>query len=190
MNDPARTEYYDSLDPQHLLLAWNAHAQFPKQPKNSVRYFDLMTPYGVHPIGCGMLLLAEPALPAKTRCYGALALWYHDALEDTAFDLPPLPAQVMEWIHELTFQGGSAEEMKFIWNRSVEARLFKCYDKWWNLADGYRTWMKERGPEYQARYLNYTKDLAMNVEASLHELTEPGVEPVLNIIEMIKHFPA
>jgi len=182
-------ELVSLLNDEIVLSAWNAHQKHSTKPSGATRRIDGCTPYAVHPVGCAMLVLAESSLPHQLRYAGALALLFHDVVEDTIAPIPPeLPVEVVELVHELTFPGGSTQEMQEIWDRSLTARMLKCYDKWWNLADGFHTWMSERGKTYQDKYLEYSIRLADNVDEHLDELIRPDAPRFLHILGMIKHF--
>jgi len=140
-----------------LDITWTLNAH-----QGQSRKHDGTTPYATHPIWAATTLLHETTLPAELRKHGAAALLYHDLLEDTDAGLPPwASAQATAWTHELTFEGGFAQEQEEIWSRSTEAKLLKLYDKASNLLDG--AWMK---PEKRAAYLAYTARLSAEVEAT------------------------
>lgn len=140
---------------QAIAHAIHAHAYHSRKPKGAFRYWDGKTPYAVHPIWCATTLLAEPLLPEELRRDGALALLYHDVIEDTWLTLPPgTDPAVRRLTEELTFES-FAEEKRLIWERSPEARLLKLYDKVSNLLDG--VWMSA---EKRASYAAYTQRLA------------------------------
>ena len=142
------------LNPADVTWVLNAHA-------GQTRKHDKATPYAAHPIWAATTLLHETALPPEVRNDGAAALLYHDLLEDTDAGLPPWASETATaWAEELTFHGGFAEERERIWERSIEAKLLKLYDKASNLLDG--AWMK---PAKRAAYLAYTERLAAEVEA-------------------------
>lgn len=118
-----------------ISFALDAHAHRARHPRNAVRHWDRQTPYAVHPIWCAMTLLSEPALAETVRIPGALALLYHDVLEDTTARLPAdTPEEVVALVHELTFDGFD-HEVAELWTRSDMAKLLKLYDKTSNLLD-------------------------------------------------------
>ena len=142
-----------------IVAAWEAHGNHAKTDAMAVRRWDNSTPYAVHPLWCALTLLHETALPKDLREAGAVALLFHDVLEDTS---AALPEHVTEYVRELvvgmTFETSQEEEQK-VWEQSKEVRLLKLYDKVSNLLDG--AWMT---PERRQRYLAYTLRLAIDVE--------------------------
>ena len=142
-----------------ISYAVRAHEKFPKEPSMTVRRWDGKTPYGIHPVWCATTLLHETNLPAKLRIVGAQTLLFHDLLEDTVTILPKgISLRVKELVEGMTFTS-SNEEMKKIWERPKEIRLFKLYDKVSNILDG--TWM---APKKKRKYLTYIRRLADDVE--------------------------
>lgn len=148
----------------HISSAWSAHADHAKKPSMAVRRWDGRTPYGIHPLWCGLTLLHETTLPKSLREAGAVALFYHDALEDTDMVLPKLTKRVERLVRGMTFASSQEEEQK-VWRRSKEVRLLKLCDKVSNLLDG--AWMT---PERRERYLAYTLRLAEDVERNYGSL--------------------
>ncbi len=137
-----------------------AHQEHPKKANKAYRKWDGKTPYYTHPLWCATTILTETSLDETTRNEGAQVLLYHDLLEDTTFDLPStLEERVRELIKEMTFAGGSVEEMQKIWERPAVIRLYKLYDKVSNLLDG--SWMPE---QKRQRYETYTQALCKDVE--------------------------
>ena len=95
----------------HINWIIDAHQNYPKKPGGDIRYWDKKTPYSIHPIWCAMTMLTETKLPEELRINGAIALLYHDVLEDTTKGLPDnLPSKVVEMISDMTFHGGIEEE--------------------------------------------------------------------------------
>ena len=136
----------------------NAHSR-PIKPSKAVRKWDGQTPYSVHPIWCAMMILHETALPEDIRADGSQALLFHDVLEDTLAELPDyLSARVKELVSDMTFES-SDEEMVKVWDKSIEVKLLKLYDKVSNLMDS--SWMSEQKLK---RYQEYTLKLAREVE--------------------------
>ncbi len=132
---------------------FKAHAESPVKPSKAFRKWDGKTPYGVHPTWCAMMILAEPALPESLRQTGAEVLLLHDILEDTTVQLPhDCSPEVVRLVGEMTFPGGSEEEMRLVWERSSETKLFKLYDKVFNFFDS--LWMTvEKRERYAAHML-------------------------------------
>jgi len=144
-----------------------AHATQAKKPSKAVRKWDGKTPYGVHPLWCATTLLHETTLPEELRQRGAEALLYHDIPEDTTqtMFLEHTPSDVLRLVEDMTFAGGSAEEMERVWERSAEVRLLKLFDKVSNLLDG--AWMDA---EKRAKYQQYTRRLTDDVALNYGEL--------------------
>lgn len=149
-----------------ITFALVTHEEMAKKPSKAVRKWDGATPYGVHPTWCAMTILQEPSLPEEVRVRGAATLLYHDITEDTLGRLPSeTPKDVVHGVHNMSFAGGSAEEMELVWGKPPEIRLFKLYDKVSNLLDSF--WMSE---EKLSRYHRYTQWLAEDVALHYGEL--------------------
>lgn len=145
--------------------AHTAHAQHGNTPDDSVRFHDHITPYIVHPIWCAASLLQEPLLPLALRQTGSIALLWHDTLEDTSLPLPDdTSLEVSLLVKGMSFTS-FVEELTEIWNRPIEIKLLKLYDKVSNLLDG--IWMK---PEKWNIYVEHTLRLADEVELQFGEL--------------------
>ena len=143
----------------------DAHARLPKTRRNAVRFADMVTPYAIHPIWCAMTLLTETRLPLALRRTGALALLWHDVLEDTHAPLPgDAPDEVKALVREMTFTSFT-QEARLVWDRSDTAKLLKLYDKTSNLLDA--TWMRR---ESWNRYVEHTHKLTAFVAAKYGEL--------------------
>jgi len=137
-----------------------AHRDYSKKDSKAYRKWDGETPYHIHPIWCATTLATETSLANKIRQEGTQALLYHDVLEDTKRPLPDwLSERVTQLIEQMTFHGGSTQEMQEIWNKPQEIRLYKLYDKVSNLLDG--SWMNK---EKKRTYKTYTKRLCADVE--------------------------
>jgi len=150
----------------HIEYIIDAHEHHAKKPKKALRYWDMKTPYFIHPLWCATTISTETELDETTRKEGALTLLYHDVVEDTTKPLPDtLSDRVKELVGHMTFEGGSAEEMEKIWEKPIEVKLYKLYDKVSNLLDG--AWMK---PEKKAKYVAYTKKLCEEVESTYGDL--------------------
>ncbi len=141
------------------------HSQNPTDEAHSVRKWDGKTPYGVHPIGSGMILLQETKLPSSVnRENCALALFFHDIKEDTTVELPGwLSSEVVDLIKLMTLdpeKNSIDEEMKIIWDLPPIIRLLKLYDKTSNLLDG--SWMSDE--KWNNQYVPYVLKLVDDVE--------------------------
>ena len=142
-----------------------AHANYPKSPKDTIRFWDKSTPYAIHPIWCAMTLLAETELKEEIRLPGYQALLWHDTLEDTNLPLPEVTSpEVVRLVEEMTFKNFDDEKEK-IWQRSDMTKLLKLYDKISNLLDG--TWMRD---EKWNAYVKHTLKLSDFVAEKYGEL--------------------
>lgn len=151
---------------EDIIYIWDAHQNNPKEPKDAVRFFDMKTPYSIHPLWCATSIAAETALNKKTREEGTLTLLYHDVLEDTNKKLPDwLNKRIKYLINEMVFYGGIEQENKEIWNKPREIRLYKLYDKVNNLMMG--NWMNIKKRKC---YEEYTKKLLNDVLKNYGEL--------------------
>lgn len=140
MNLSFTQAYADQLGTaiQHAI---QAHTHFPTTPRDAVRLWDNKTPYVIHPIWCAMTLLSETELQDDIRYNGAIALLWHDILEDTKLLLPDdTHPVVQQLVHEMTFASFD-EERERLWERSDTTKLLKLYDKTSQLLDG--KWLKE-----------------------------------------------
>jgi (p)ppGpp synthase/HD superfamily hydrolase len=145
---------------KHIDYVIDAHTHRPKAAKNKFRYWDKKTPYYIHPLWCAMTLLTETSLPKKLRENGAVALLYHDLLEDTNAKLPKtLDKKITFYVQQLTFYGGFEEERKLLLNKGIEIKLLKLYDKVSNLLDG--SWMNKKERKI---YTDFTKKIMIEVE--------------------------
>jgi len=148
-----------------IMHAHSAHSQHGNTSDDNVRFHDHKTPYLVHPLWCAATLLQEPKIPIELRQSGAIALLWHDTLEDTNLPLPSeSPEEVARLVEGMTFTS-FAEEQSEIWSRSPEIKLLKLYDKVSNLLDG--AWMK---PEKWNAYVAHTIRLTSEVEQLFGQL--------------------
>lgn len=151
---------------KHITWIIKAHQQFPRKPSNAIRYWDNKTPYSIHPIWCAMTIMSETTLPKRMRAQGALALLYHDILEDTTKKLPTyLGKSVKNLVTDMTFYEGLEEEKKKVWSKGNEVILLKLYDKVSTLLDA--AWMK---PQDLRDFQEYTLLLRKNVLGIYGEL--------------------
>lgn len=142
-----------------------AHDKYAVNADARLRFFDRKTPYAIHPVWCGLSILAEPKLEAKLRWQGALTLLYHDVLEDTTRKLPgDLPKKVQQQVRDMTF-ADIKEEMELVWSKSPEILLFKLYDKTSTMLDW--VWM---GKRLQGEYRQYVVKLIKVVAKAYGEL--------------------
>jgi len=113
---------------KHINYIINAHTLYPKTARNKSRYWDKKTPYYIHPIWCAMTILTETSLPKNLRENGAIALLYHDVLEDTNAKLPKsLNKKIKSYVEQLTFYKGFEEEKKLLLDKTIEIKLLKLY---------------------------------------------------------------
>ena len=148
-----------------ITYAITAHEEKALSHKKTIRKWDNKTPYGIHPVWCAMTLLTETSLPDELRQNGAIALLFHDILEDTTADLPEgTSKRVCQMVQDMTYKN-SDEERRLIWQKPAEIKLFKLYDKTSNMMDG--TWMPE---EKRQVYYAYVEKLIADVEANFGSL--------------------
>ncbi len=143
----------------------NAHNNHPVKPRKAYRKWDGKTPYYIHPVWCTATLATEKNLDDKTKEEGIQTLLYHDVLEDTTQKLPDgLSERVKELIRYMTFESFDEEIIK-VWEKPIEIKLYKVYDKVSNLMDGY--WMNDAK---RKQYEEYTQKLVDEVEKHYGEL--------------------
>ena len=144
---------------EHIAYIIDAHTNHPIRPDKAFRRWDGKTPYFIHPIWCSNTIATETTLDAKTRKEGVISLLYHDVIEDTRKPLPvSLPERIKELVHHMTFES-NAQEMREVWTKPKEVKLYKLYDKLSNLLDG--SWMD---PEKRRTYEEYTQKLLQEAE--------------------------
>jgi len=143
----------------------DAHMYNPKTEKDTVRFWDMETPYIIHPTWCAMTILTETTLPKEIRLNGYKVLLWHDVLEDTKLELPKdTPSDIAMLVKEMTFESFK-KELKGIWLKEPQIRLLKLYDKVSNLLDG--EWMND---EKWNEYVHFTSDLAQDTQANYGQL--------------------
>lgn len=121
--------------------------------------------YFTHSLWCAMMFLLETDLPADIRNNGALALLFHDVLEDTSEKLPKdLSEEVKYLVDEMTYEGGFDEEKNIVLEKPPIVQLLKLYDKTATLYDGALK-MQRHKP-----WAEFTQKLANNVEKEYGEL--------------------
>lgn len=159
-------------DPDHIQLintirtAIIAHQEHPKQPKDSLRFWDGKTPYAIHPVWCAITLLHETLLPDEIRLPGYQTLLLHDILEDTTLPLPAdLDPLVVAWVQAMTYESFTAEQ-EAIWNQPDEIKLLKLYDKTSILLDA--VWMKPEKWNHMVRYTLSLADFAEQTYGALN----------------------
>lgn len=124
-----------------------------------------------------MTILTETTLPKSLRENGVLTLLYHDVIEDTKAKLPSnLKPLIKKYIRDMTFPNGIMQEIKEIWDKPKEIRLFKLYDKVSNLLDA--TWMSN---ELKKKYIEYTAKLMRDVENNYGKLNIVKLAHVMTI---------
>lgn len=150
---------------ESIKFSVKAHAHNPKKPDDSVRFWDMNTPYIVHPIWCAMTIMTETTLPDDVRLNGCKALLWHDVLEDTLLPLPKDTSEEVSFlVNQMTFES-FAQEKEAVWNKEPVIRLYKLYDKVSNMLDS--SWMK---PEKWNDYAEFTMKLAVDVEKNYGQL--------------------
>ena len=87
------------------------------------------------------MILHETALAEDIRVDGSQALLFYDVLEDTLAELPNyLSDRVKKLVQDMTFESSDVEMLK-VWDKPIEVKLFKLYDKVSNLMDA--RWMPD-----------------------------------------------
>ena len=160
------------VEPRDIEYIVNAHQSYSRSGSKAFRKWDGRTPYHIHPLWCASTIATETTLDIVTREEGILTLLYHDVLEDTTLGLPDwLNERVKHLIGMMTYDG-MVEEMKQVWDKPREVRLYKLYDKVNNLLD----WQRSSTVKHE-KYQEYTKSLCVDVETNFG---------VLNIIKLAK----
>lgn len=156
---------YKQID-KHILRVMKAHSKYIKTKKDGLRFWDMKTPYLIHPVWCAMTILTETKLDDGLRWRGSLTLLYHDVLEDTKYKLPnDLEKRVVANIKEMTFMGGFKEESLTLFQKKKEIILYKLYDKISTLLDA--VWMKS---EKLREYKHFTNKILKIVENEYGDL--------------------
>lgn len=162
---------------------FDAHFSHSRKKDYSVRKWDNLTPYGVHPLWCAMMFLQETNLPVSIKRENcALVLLFHDVKENTTIRFPKwLPKEVIELVESMTFTSevdSTIIEMKVIWNSPTIVRLLKLYDKVSNLLDG--SWMPDE--KWNNQYVPYVLQLADDVEKNYGQLNIVRVARAVAIV--------
>lgn len=148
-------------------LRWHIHRMFDFH-EGQTRKANKSLPYGVHPLWCALTMLTEP-LQDELKYKYALALIYHDVVEDTKGDLSCIPIKVRSLVKDLTFDNFDDEKAN-LFDKSNEILLLKLYDKVHNLLDGH--WMSI---EKYKDYVEHTRQIYRTVKNNY---------PNLNIIKL------
>lgn len=147
--------YVAEAHQEHTLPTAKAFRTFPGGEKN---------PYFTHCLWCSTMMLLDTQLPERLRDAGAIALLFHDVLEDTSQPLPEsLPSDVLRLVKDMTYNN-FAEEVVGVLSKNHEVHLVKLYDKVATLYDaGLRSF---RYPEW----LDFTEKLIESVETHYGQL--------------------
>ncbi len=153
---------------EYIELVAEAHQEHPNQHGKTMRKLPSgeENPYLMHPLWCSVMILAEPKLPKNIREKGALALLFHDVVEDTLTPLPKdLPENVKRLIENMTvpklpeYNYSSWDlEKQTILKKPIELQLLKLFDKTATLYD--MVLQERRFPEW----MDIVEKLASNVE--------------------------
>ncbi len=112
--------------------AIRAHGSLAKEGC-AVRKFDGKTPAVTHLLDCWTEILNEPRLSEGDRAAGSLALLFHDVIQDTTVPPPDfLSPRVLQLVQDMTYKGGTEEEMVHIWEKEPFVILLKLYVKYSN----------------------------------------------------------
>jgi hypothetical protein len=150
---------------RHMRSAIIWHDKFPRNPgkrfRGAAKGNRRNTPNGIHPIWGAITILQEISLPEKLRWLGFIVLCYHDIPEDTLASPPrSLSKKAKEYIEAMTFSSFD-EEVLHLWEKPIEIRLFKLYDKCSNRLDS--DWMyPERRALHKAHLLKLADDVEVN----------------------------
>jgi hypothetical protein len=120
--------------------------------------------YFTHPLWCSMMILLDTKLPDETRKDGALALLFHDVLEDTTAGIPTdLPGHVRMLIQDLTYDNFQ-EEVTQTLQKPPLIQLLRLYDKTATLYDG------DLNPKRYQEWIDFMEKLIATVEKEYGEL--------------------
>ncbi|MBI5034497.1 MAG: hypothetical protein HZB51_28575 [Chloroflexi bacterium] len=146
--------------------AIEAHQFNPQKPNNALRFWDMQTPYAIHPIWCAITLLTETKLPDEIRIPGYQALLWHDILEDTTISLPDDASDtVKQLVQDMTFQNFD-DEIEHLWEKSDTVKLLKLYDKTSILLDA--VWMDKAKWNKHVEHARKLLDFVMNKYGELN----------------------
>lgn len=159
---------------QYVELVARAHTEYPNKfgrPMRKLPNGD-ENPYFTHSLWCAMMILMEPQLPENIRVPGALALLFHDILEDTTIELPSdLTEEVKNLVQEMTISkdpefnySGFEKERTIIFDKPIIIQLLKLYDKTATLYDG------DLSERRYKDWTDFTEELAQNVEKEYGKL--------------------
>jgi uracil DNA glycosylase len=138
-----------------VLPTAKAYRLFPSGEKNQ---------YFTHSLWCSTMLLLETQLPESLRDDGAVALLFHDVLEDTSAPLPKsLSPESVRLIKDMTYKNFQ-DEVAGTLAKDSAVQLMKLYDKVATLYDG--SLRSFRYPEW----LDFTEKLITNVERKYGQL--------------------
>lgn len=120
--------------------------------------------YFTHPLWCSMMILLDTKLPNEIRNDGALALLFHDVLEDTTAELPAdLPKNIAALIRDLTY-ANFQEEVKQTLEKPPLIQLLRLYDKTATLYDG------DLNPKRYQEWIDFMEKLIVVVKKEYGEL--------------------
>lgn len=147
--------YVAEAHQEKVLPTAKAFRVFPSGEKN---------PYFTHSLWCSTMILLETQLPESLRENGAIALLFHDVLEDTSSPLPEsLSPESVSLINDMTYKDFK-EEVGGVLKKDSEVKLLKLYDKVATLYDG--CLRSFRYPEW----LDFTEKLIVDVEENYGQL--------------------
>ena len=134
---------------EYIAYVRDAHQNHARPQAKTLRTFPSgeQEPYFTHPLWCALMILGDTQLPNTIRHDGALALLFHDVLEDTTVPLPAdLSPEVQHLVQEMTFMGGFDEEKGRVLQKPLPVQLLKLYDKVGSVYDAALS--KRRYPEW------------------------------------------
>jgi hypothetical protein len=149
----------------YLQIVADAHQNKTKPDANKFRIVSdgEKIPYFFHSLWCAVMIYMEPTLNKDIRTNGAIALLFHDYLEDTTASLPEkLPDEAKKLIESMTIEKEAKydfsrynKEKVVIFDEEPMIRLLKLYDKVATLYDG--DLEKERYTDW-SRFVNKLAD--------------------------------
>ena len=120
--------------------------------------------YFTHPLWCSMMILLDTKLPDEIRNDGALALLFHDILEDTTVGMPvDLSEGVKTLIQDLTYDNFQEEVIRTL-EKPPLIQLLRLYDKTATLYDG------DLNPKRYPEWIGFIEKLIVTVEKEYGEL--------------------
>lgn len=150
----------------HINFVAKAHQEKLLPEAKAYRKFSSggTNPYFTHPLWCSMMILLDTKLSDEIRNDGAMALLFHDVLEDTTAGIPnDLPERVKMLIQDLTYDNFQEEATQTLKKPSL-IQLLRLYDKTATLYDG------DLNPKRYSEWIDFMEHLIVTVEKEYGEL--------------------